>query len=143
MGNILLSPYCWPGCDLYTALSGEDGARPGLINISPPGWHLHFQKYLGNPENPSHMPESFSSFVEPMTFRQRLVNTLSYSHDYSILGWLIYPIIFDLGKFFDIPTYLKLIQSVDLLFLGSHFVTHSPQVRTDLIIFFHPFQLMS
>ena len=90
------------------------------------------------------MPESFSSFVEPMTFRQRLVNTLSYSHDYSILGWLIYPIIFDLKKFFDIPTYLKLIESVDLLFLNSHFVTHSPQVRTDLFIrILYLFQLMS
>ena len=36
-------------------------------------------RYLGNIENPSYMPELQLPFVEPLTFGQRLANTISYA----------------------------------------------------------------
>ena len=93
------------------------------IGLSPPGWAPHLAKYLGNPENPSYQPELTATCVEPMTFSQRLANTMMYSfNDYEILGWLWLPWLIDL------PTeeYRDFIANIDLLFLGSHVVTHSP-----------------
>ena len=103
--------------------------RPGYIGISNIGWAHHIQKYLGNPDNPSHQPELFSSSVEPLNFKQRLINTIMYSHDYNIFGWLIWPLFGLFNDFIDVESYKVFIYEVDMLFLASHFVTHSPQVR--------------
>ena len=80
------------GTQVIDSLRTED-SRPGLIGMSPPGkekqcsthdynltpgWAHHLQKYLGNPDNPSHQPEHVAPFVEPMNFKQRLINTLIY-----------------------------------------------------------------
>ena len=103
--------------------------RPGYIGISNIGWAHHIQKYLGNPDNPSFQPELFSTSVEPMTFKQRLINTLIYSHDFNILGWIIWPLLGQFMDFLDVEAYKSFIlHDVDMLFLASHFVTHSPQV---------------
>ena len=94
--------------------------RSPLIGIPPSGRAQHIAKYLGNPENPSYQPENESPFVEPMTFLQRLSNTLLYSVlDYDLLGWLWMPLFMD--------SYFEKFD-VSLLLLCSHFVTHSPQV---------------
>merc|ERR1719427_414649 len=62
-----------------------------------------------------------------MTFFQRLSNTLLYSiQDYNILGWLWFPIFMD-SDILDLPSFLEMIDNISLLFLCSHFVTHSPQ----------------
>ena len=96
------------------------------IGISHPGWALHVSKFLGNPENPSYQPELQSPYVEPMSFWQRLSNTLMYSiQDYDILGWLWYPLFMDIIA--DYGSYIEFLNNVSLLFLCSHFVTHSPQ----------------
>merc|ERR1719320_1751698 len=96
------------------------------IGISHPGWALHVSKFLGNPENPSYQPELQSPFVEPLSFWQRLSNTLIYSiQDYDILGWLWYPLFMDIIA--DYESYTEFLNNVSLIFLCSHFVTHSPQ----------------
>ena len=117
------------GVDLYNSLKESDGTGPGLIATSTVGWAHHVQKYLGNPDNPSHQPEQFMSAVEPLNFQERLINTLIYSHDYNILGWMVFPNIFpDLYKSLNVDGFKKMIYEIDLLFIASHFITHSPQV---------------
>ena len=107
----------------------SDHSRPGLIGISPQGMHLQFQKLLGNPENPSYMPESFAGFIEPMTFQQRLVNTILFSRDYDFLGWIFLPLMFNFFDFINVESYRNFLMNMDLLFLNSHFVTHNSQVN--------------
>ena len=41
--------------------------------------HSTAVRYLGNIENPSYMPELQMPFVEPLTFAQRLGNTINYA----------------------------------------------------------------
>ena len=43
-------------------------------------------RYLGNIENPSYMPELQLPFVEPLTFGQRLANTISYAMQVEYVG---------------------------------------------------------
>jgi len=98
--------------------------RSPLIGISPPGWVPHLAKFLGNPENPAHQPELILPFVEPMSFLQRLSNTLFYSFsEMFFLGqWIPY-----FEEDFDHANMYEMLENVAALFLNSHFVTHSPQ----------------
>lgn len=123
---VFTSAFGWLGVDLINELS-RDGVRPGLVALSIQGWAPHFQKYLGNPDNPSHQPELFYPAIEPMSFKDRLINTIVYSQDYNILGQFIYPLIFDMFESINIESFVDVIRDIDLLFLASHFVTHSPQ----------------
>ena len=68
------------GVDLIKGLS-IDGVRPGLVGLSIQGWAPHLQKYLGNPENPSFQPELYYPEVEPLNFKDRLINTILYSQE--------------------------------------------------------------
>ena len=71
------------GNDLY------DHFDVPLIGISPPGRILHASKFLGNPENPSYITELFLPFVEPLSFKERLISTVVYVvADYELLGWV-------------------------------------------------------
>jgi len=123
---IFTSAFGWLGVDLINGLS-IDGVRPGLVGLSIQGWAPHFQKALGNPENPSHQAELFYPAVEPMNFKDRLINTILYSQDYFLLGQYIYPYIFDMFEGINIESYIDVVNDMDLLFLASHFVTHAPQ----------------
>ena len=49
-----------------------------IILFSPIGYASHWTQYLGNYDNPSHQVETSMSFVEPMTFMQRVINSLVY-----------------------------------------------------------------
>ena len=76
----------------YLGVEINNHFRSPQIGISHPGWAQHAAKALGNPENPAYQPELQSPFVEPMTFLQRLSNTLLYSiQDYDVLDWLWFP----------------------------------------------------
>ena len=80
------------------------------------------------------MPELQASFVEPMTFSQRLANTIMYSiQDYDLLGQFWIPRFMDFASF-DLPQYIESLHSIDLLLLASHHVTHSPQVMAMVTI---------
>jgi len=112
----------------------EAFGRPPLIGFSPPGVAMHISKFLGNIENPAYMPELQASFVEPMTFSQRLANTIMYSiQDYDLLGQFWIPRFMDFASF-DLPQYIESLHSIDLLLLASHHVTHSPQVTPPNIV---------
>ena len=111
----------------YLSLDIFQKFRKPFIGISPPGWASHNAKFLGNPENPSYQPELQSPFVEPMTFWQRLSNTLLYSFsDYDLLGKLWFPFVMDKMDF-EPGAYREFFDHVSLMLLCSHFVTHSPQ----------------
>jgi len=108
-----------------------------LIGMEPRGIASHMSKYIGNIENPSYIPEIMLPYVEPLTFSQRLINTVIYSlMDYDILGWVWMLLV--TGPFNDLERYwepyLELQRSADLIFLCSHHVTHSPQVSPPNII---------
>merc|ERR1711935_395386 len=49
------------------------------IGLSPPGRALHFTKYLGTPENPSYIPDTTTPAIDPMSFSERLINTIIYT----------------------------------------------------------------
>ena len=101
-----------------------------LIGISPPGRILHSSKYLGNPENPSYNTELFLPFVEPLSFKERLISSLVYVvADYEILGWVWQAAIagFDYLEILDWERWLEITKTrVDLIFFASHHVTHGP-----------------
>ena len=101
-----------------------------LIGISPPGWAPRISKYLGNSENPAYQPDQVVPFIEPLSFWERLTNTVFYViMDYDILGWLWFPLIIDLDVI-GLSDYHMMIKSMDLLLMCSHFVTHSPRALT-------------
>ena len=114
------------GNDLY------DHFDVPLIGISPPGRILHASKFLGNPENPSYITELFLPFVEPLSFKERLISTVVYVlADYELLGWVWQAAIagFDYLEILQWDRWLEAAKSrVDLLLFASHHVTHSPAV---------------
>ena len=80
------------------------------------------------------MPEIQASFVEPMTFSQRLANTIMYSiQDYDVLGQFWIPWFMDFASF-DLVQYMESLQRIDVLLLASHHVTHSPQVAQATLV---------
>jgi len=96
---------------------------------------MHASKYLGSIENPSYMPELQLPFVEPLTFGQRLADTISYAmQDYEWLGWFWWPIFFNWNEFMDIDMLVGQIKSMDILLTCSHYVTQSAQVTPPNII---------
>ena len=85
---------------------------------------------MGNSENTAVQPDQVIPFVEPMTFQQRLVNTLFYSMlDYDTFGWLWFPFLVDM-EMFDIAGYRAILDNMSLILMCSHFVTHSPRALT-------------
>ena len=104
--------------------------HPPVVAISNVGPNSHLAKHLGNPENPSYQAEAIMPFIEPMSFMQRVVNTLIYSiFDYEVLGWIYFPLIMNMSDDFKRMA-PGAFNRVDLLLLCSHFVTHSPQAYT-------------
>ena len=81
-----------------------------------------------NQLNAAYIPEMASPWVEPLSFPQRVANTIIYSiADYNVLGWMWWPLFIN-TSIFDPTGFREMIENMDLLFLGSHFVTQSPQV---------------
>jgi len=104
-----------------------------LIGMAPPGNAFHMSKYLGNIENPSYMPELMLNYIEPLTFSQRLVNTIIYSIlDPDLFGYFWWSLFY--SEDLDVEAYMEITKSVDLIFLCSSIVTHSPQVTPPNII---------
>merc|ERR1719153_221947 len=118
-----------------SALVFEEFNPVPLIGLSPPGNSMHASKYLGNIENPSYMPELQMPFVEPLTFAQRLGNTINYAlQDYDCLGRFWWPIFFNIDGVLDLDLLFKQIKSMDILLTCSHYVTQSAQVTPPNII---------
>jgi len=118
-----------------SALVFDTFAPVPLIGLSPPGNSMHVSKFLGNIENPSYMPELQLPFVEPLTFGQRLANTISYAmQDYDCLGRFWWPIFFNIGEWMDMDMLINQIKRMDILLTCSHYVTQSAQVTPPNII---------
>ena len=87
-------------------------------------------KYVGNQENPAVHPDHVIPFIEPLSFSQRLINTIFFAvMDYDVFGWVWFTILAD-SEVFDLQSYTKLAEKSSLMLLCSHFVTHSPRLLT-------------
>ena len=101
-----------------------------LISMSPPGWASRITKHSGNSENPAYQPDQVIPAIEPLTFSQRLVNTVFYAIlDFDTFGWICFPLIIDY-ELFDIDGYRKILENMSLILMCSHFVTQSPRALT-------------
>eukprot|EP00092_Neocalanus_flemingeri_P026671 GFUD01028916.1.p1 GENE.GFUD01028916.1~~GFUD01028916.1.p1 ORF type:complete len:551 (-),score=119.39 GFUD01028916.1:114-1766(-) len=119
---IITAQFAFTGIDIF------DHYKCPIISMSPPGWANRITKFLGNSENPSYQPDPTLPFVEPMTFSQRLVNTLfNAMMDFEGLGGIWISLI---AEKFDIPGYITVLENTSLMLLCSHFVTQSPRALT-------------
>ena len=99
-----------------------------IILFSPIGYASHWTQYLGNYDNPSHQVETSMSFVEPMTFMQRVINSLVYyyKNQYPWDERFVYPVFERKGglSYNDVKSVYS---NISLILQCSHFVTHNAQ----------------
>ena len=99
-----------------------------IILFSPIGYASHWTQYLGNYDNPSHQVETSMSFVEPMTFMQRVINSMVYyyKNQYPWDERFVYPVFERKGglSYNDVKSVYS---NISLILQCSHFVTHNAQ----------------
>ena len=102
-----------------------------IIAVSPSGHYSRWTKFLGNPDNPSHMPGTFLPMLEPLSLKERLISSfIHFLLDYNLHIWF-WEEWTRLGEYADIQysKWAELMRTrVDLLLQATHHVTHGPSV---------------
>ncbi|XP_044259849.1 UDP-glycosyltransferase UGT5-like [Tribolium madens] len=62
-----------------------------LIVLNPVGPNFWINPLVGNPSPPSYIPDILLNYYHPMTFSERMVNTLIYGFNFLLYNWLVYP----------------------------------------------------
>ncbi|XP_066998494.2 UDP-glucosyltransferase 2 [Anabrus simplex] len=113
---------CWPGF----AYKFKAPTIAIVSSVASP-WA---NRRVGNPDNPSYIPNFFLSYRAPMDFRERLINSLTYL----FTSWGQYyraEQVTDrmLRKYFgeDMPPSSELINNISLVFINSHFSINQPR----------------
>ena len=113
----------------YTGLYLAHILHCPIILFSPIGFASHFTRLVGNVENPSYQVQLSMTFVEPMTFAQRLGNSVVYYGE----QWSPYyekfvlPVLKE-KEAMSYEDYLEVHSNISLILQCSHFVTHNSQV---------------
>ncbi|XP_044263532.1 UDP-glycosyltransferase UGT5-like [Tribolium madens] len=77
------------GNDAQKALSTHFGAP--LITLSAIGANYWINPLVGNPSPPSYIPDLMSDYPVPMTFCERLINSLMYVFNELIYNFMVFP----------------------------------------------------
>jgi glucuronosyltransferase len=86
---------------------------------------------IGNPDNPSYIPNLFQSYSDKMVFVERLLNTV----DTFVDKWIVYPLLFDLpGRSIGskhlrvaLPPLADIAARGSLILVNSHFSLSKPR----------------
>ncbi|XP_972644.2 UDP-glycosyltransferase UGT5-like [Tribolium castaneum] len=62
-----------------------------LIVINPVGPNFWINPLVGNPSPPSYIPDILLNYYHPMTFCERMVNTLIYGFNFLLYNWMVFP----------------------------------------------------
>lgn len=86
---------------------------------------------IGNPDNPSYIPNLFQSYSDKMAFHERLLNTV----DTFVDKWIVYPLFYDLpGRLIaskhlrvTLPSLSDIAARGSLILVNSHFSLNKPR----------------
>ena len=106
-----------------------------IILFSNIGFGMHMTNLVGNPENPSYQNEIGLPFIEPYSFKLRLVNTLVYymtEYDTGENRFML-PLLKERAgmSYQDVQ---NVYSNVSLVLQASHIVTHNAQPLTPNVI---------
>ena len=121
---------------ILTAFFAENGLylpyyfKCPTILLSPIGPIPHWSHYFGNPENPSYQPDTRMPFIEPMSFMERVVNTLYYGsiEGLNIQQRMMSSILSNKGLM-QYDEFINMYYNMSLLLQNSHFITHNSQPK--------------
>jgi glucuronosyltransferase len=93
---------------------------------------------IGNPDNPSYIPNLFRSHSDKMTFMERLSNTVETYVD----KWIVFPLLFDLpGRAIvskhlrvSLPPLADIARRGSLILVNSHFSLNKPRPLVPAVI---------
>ncbi|XP_065222654.1 UDP-glucosyltransferase 2-like [Planococcus citri] len=84
---------------------------------------------VGNPENPSYVPNILLPYAGPMSFDQRLINTFYNIYTYFVDIYSNYRVTSMNRKHFgnEVPSAQKIFRNTSLVFVNSHFTVDQPR----------------
>jgi glucuronosyltransferase len=93
---------------------------------------------IGNPDNPSYIPNLFQSHSDKMVFSERLSNTV----DTFVDKWVVYPLLFDLpGRYIgskhlrvSLPPLADIARRGSLILVNSHFSLSKPRPLVPAVV---------
>lgn len=99
-----------------------------LIVINPVGPNFWINPFVGNPSPPSYIPDILLNYYHPMTFCERMINTLIYGFNYVLYNLMVYPRHAQLVKEY-IPrggNLYDILYNTSLVLLNSHPTLNQP-----------------
>ena len=121
---------------ILTAFFAENGIylpyfyKCPTILLSPIGPVPHWSHYFGIPENPSYQADTRMPFIEPMSFMQRVFNTLYYGilEVLQIQPRMMASVLSQKGLM-QHNEMMNMFRNMSLLLQNSHFITHNSQPK--------------
>lgn len=100
-----------------------------VIEFSPIGGNVYINYHENHPGNPSYVPHMILSYTDTMTFKERLVNTLTSTFTDLFHHFLLMPFFEKLSRetFNNTRPLREMIEDVDLYLINSNAATETPR----------------